>query len=155
MLHPYRNQELATLVVFVLRWFALPVVMTKTSLTSTFLNISPLFVVGGYYLSFFFIISHNFEGVHQYQDSKENFLRRQVASSSNVGGHFLCYINGGLNYQIEHHLFPRISHVYYPTIAPVVKEFCLRRGIPYTHFPSVLENVLSCSRHLYTMGTKF
>ena len=157
MLERHRNQELASILFFALRWVVLPIYMTKTSFTSTFLNISPLFIVGGYYLSFFFIISHNFEGVvHHFYNSREtpNFLRRQVSSSSNVGGPVLCFINGGLNYQIEHHLFPRISHVHYPTIAPVVREFCVSRGIPYVHFPTVLDNVYSCSKHLYAMGTK-
>ena len=155
MLERYRTQELASIVFFGARWIVLPIYMTKTSLASTFLNIAPLFVVGGYYLSFFFIISHNFEGVVQHHFSHQhhpNFLRNQVSSSSNVGGPFLCFINGGLNYQIEHHLFPRVSHVHYPTIAPVVREYCLARGIPYVHFPTVWENVYSCSRHLYVMG---
>lgn len=155
MLENYRNYELASILFFASRWLVLPVYMTHTSLTSTFLNISPLFMVGGYYLSFFFIISHNFEGVHHFDSGEPpNFLRRQVSSSSNVGGSFLCFVNGGLNYQIEHHLFPRISHVYYPKIAPVVREFCLSRGIPYVHFPTVWDNVLSCCRHLYAMGTR-
>jgi fatty acid desaturase (delta-4 desaturase) len=156
MLERHRNQELASILFFLSRWVVLPIYMTKTSFTSTFLNISPLFIVGGYYLSFFFIISHNFEGVvHHFHNSREtpNFLRRQVSSSSNVGGPVLCFINGGLNYQIEHHLFPRVSHVHYPTIAPVVREFCVSRGIPYVHFPTVWDNVSSCSRHLYAMGT--
>lgn len=103
---------------------------------------------------------------------------RQVASSSNVGGAYLCFLNGGLNYQIEHHLFPRycipltivfnfytmrtmiltynlsrIQHSHYPKIAPIVKEFCLSRGIPYHHFPTVFENFKSCVDHLYVMGT--
>ena len=45
----------------------------------------------------------------------------QIATSSNVGGSWLMHMNGGLNYQIEHHLFPRVNHCHYPTIAPVVR----------------------------------
>ena len=43
-------------------------------------------------------------------------------------GGWLC---GGLQYQIEHHLLPGISHVYYPQISELVKEFCRRQGLPY------------------------
>ena len=75
-----------------------------------------------------------------------------MISSSNVGGALLCFFNGGLNYQIEHHLFPRISHCHYPTIAPVVREFCEERKIPYVHFATVAENVSSCTRHLLDLG---
>ncbi len=79
-------------------------------------------------------------------------LSPQVVSSSNVGGRLLCHLNGGLNYQIEHHLFPRVSHVHYPTIAPVVRRFCEERGVPYVHFEGVGENVSSCALHLFDMG---
>eukprot|EP00096_Caligus_rogercresseyi_P013818 TRINITY_DN641_c0_g1_i2.p1 TRINITY_DN641_c0_g1~~TRINITY_DN641_c0_g1_i2.p1 ORF type:complete len:424 (-),score=104.55 TRINITY_DN641_c0_g1_i2:56-1327(-) len=113
-----------------------------------------MFMVAGYYLSLFFAISHNFEGVElNHEKEKPNsFLRNQVATSSNVGGEILCFLNGGLNYQIEHHLFPRISHCHYPKIAPIVKAFCQERNIPYVHFPSLLDNVNSAIRHLIFMG---
>jgi fatty acid desaturase len=48
-------------------------------------------------------------------EEDKSFLRRQVLTASNVGGSWLCFINSGLNYQIEHHLFPRIQHTHYPT----------------------------------------
>jgi fatty acid desaturase len=47
-------------------------------------------------------------------------------------GRFLC---SGVDYQIEHHLFPHISHVHYPTIAPMVKEYCEAHGYPYRSLP--------------------
>ena len=143
---------------FGFRWLVFPLMQQKSLVAAglTFLNIFPLFMVGGYYLAFFFIISHNFLGVHMFDKSSEtcteSFLYKQVASSSNVGGSFLCFINGGLNYQIEHHLFPRISHTHYPTIAPIVREFCLARKIPYRHFPTILENFTSCVAHLAKMA---
>jgi len=37
----------------------------------------------------------------------------------------------GLDYQIEHHLFPEICHVYYPEISPLVQEFCRDHNLPY------------------------
>jgi fatty acid desaturase (delta-4 desaturase) len=82
----------------------------------------------------------------------QSFLRKQVLSGSNVGGAWLCFLNGGLNYQIEHHLFPRIAHAHYPTIAPLVRQYCLSKGIPYVHFPTIQENVASCARHMYQLG---
>lgn len=81
-------------------------------------------------------------------------LRFQVITSSNVGGKFLCFLNGGLNYQIEHHLFPRMHHGHYPKIAPVVKQFCAEKGIPYQHFPTVSSNAWACAKHLLEMGTQ-
>jgi fatty acid desaturase len=46
-------------------------------------------------------------------------------------GQFLC---SGLDYQVEHHLFPNISHVYYPEISVVVQKFCVERGLSYRSY---------------------
>ena len=40
----------------------------------------------------------------------------------------------GLEFQIEHHLFPNLSHVYYPKLAPLVRDFCAQYGLPYRCF---------------------
>jgi len=44
---------------------------------------------------------------------------------------------GGSNYQIEHHLFPTMSHVHYPVIAPIVRSYCRENSIPYVHHPTL------------------
>jgi Fatty acid desaturase len=58
----------------------------------------------------------------------------------------------GLNYQIEHHLFPRIQHSHYPLIAPLVRTFCNKKNIPYVHFPTIGDNFAACVRHLMQLG---
>lgn len=141
--------------IFLTRWVLLPLFCSPYPVVQTFVQIFPLLGVGGYYLSFFFILSHNYDGVLQYDTyygEKLGLLKRQVLTSSNVGGTWLCELNGGLNYQIEHHLFPRIHHSHYPKIAPVVKAFCEKHRIRYTHFPSIRANVWSCMEHLTNMG---
>ena len=114
--------------------------------------------VAGGYLAFFFFLSHNFDGVHfvagagesgdQRYPERSGFLHQQASSSSNVAGEKLCALNGGLNYQIEHHLFPRVAHSHYPHIAPVVRAFCERHGAPYVHFDSVGANLASVFAYL-------
>ena len=140
---------------FHLRWTILPIYTTGS--LEVLSRVSLMYVVGGFYLSFFFIISHNFVGAHIFDSDSGNhdtqsFLYKQASSSSNVGGEFLCFLNGGLNYQIEHHLFPRVQHSHYPRIAPYVKEYCKKKRIPYVHFPTIYENLSSCISHLYYMG---
>ncbi|RNF26568.1 putative delta-4 fatty acid desaturase [Trypanosoma conorhini] len=111
------------------------------------------YAVGGMYLAFFFLISHNFTGVRKEGSSDGAcFLRAQVETSSSVGGWWLGQINGGLNYQIEHHLFPRVHHGYYYYIAPTVRNFCAERGISYVQFNTLWENVLSTVNHLSAYG---
>ena len=81
-----------------------------------------------------------------------SFLLQQAAASSNVGGPALCALNGGLNYQIEHHLFPRLHNGHYPAVAPIVKAWCKEQGYPYVHYPTVGENVRAMVRHLWRLG---
>ena len=172
LLRDHKWFEICTSMGFFFRWVSLPILSTLVrdgNILSTLGNIAPMFMVAGYYLAFFFLISHNFEGVHVFDSSKRppsssssssstnsnspnRFLYRQVVSSSNVGGAWLCFMNGGLNYQIEHHLFPRVSHCYYPMIAPIVQKYCESHHIPYVHFPTISDNVYACARHLYKMG---
>uniref|UniRef100_A0A0K2VHD0 Cytochrome b5 heme-binding domain-containing protein n=1 Tax=Lepeophtheirus salmonis TaxID=72036 RepID=A0A0K2VHD0_LEPSM len=148
----YRVIEVFSSVFFILRLMVFPIYQAPE--IQTVLSLSLMFIVAGYYLSLFFAISHNFEGVEMNMKNAKSssILRTQVATSSNVGGEILCFLNGGLNYQIEHHLFPRISHCHYPKIAPVVRQFCEERNIPYVHFPSVLDNINSAIKHLVFMG---
>jgi linoleoyl-CoA desaturase len=44
---------------------------------------------------------------------------------------FFSWYVGGLNFQVEHHLFPKICHVHYPALAPIVKETAEEFGVPY------------------------
>lgn len=61
-----------------------------------------------------------------------NFLQRQVLTSRNIrGGRAITWAMGGLNYQIEHHLFPRMPSVNLRHVRPIVRDFCAERDIPY------------------------
>ncbi len=64
----------------------------------------------------------------------------------------VAWLVGGLNFQIEHHLFPRISHVHYPAISTLVEETCREFGVRYVAFPSFRAGVASHFRWLRMMG---
>ena len=62
-----------------------------------------------------------------------DFLRRQVLMSRNISGTpFLDFMMGGLNYQIEHHLFPSMPRPHLRRAAPIIAEYCRDRGVTYT-----------------------
>lgn len=62
-----------------------------------------------------------------------DFLRRQVLMSRNVrGGLLIDFALGGLNYQIEHHLFPSMPRPNLKLVQPLVREYCARHGVTYT-----------------------
>lgn len=67
------------------------------------------------------------------RDSKIDFLRRQVLMSRNIrGGRLTDVAMGGLNYQIEHHLFPSMPRPNLRQVQPLVRDFCRAHGIHYT-----------------------
>jgi fatty acid desaturase len=84
--------------------------------------------------------------------SKVDFLRRQVLTSRNVIAHPItdfCY--GGLNYQIEHHLFPRLPRNKLREAQPIIRGFCRDHCIAY-HETSVLQSYKEILRHLHAVG---
>jgi linoleoyl-CoA desaturase len=78
----------------------------------------------------------------------------QVRSTVNFARHnpVLTWFLGGLNYQIEHHLFPRICHIHYPRISRLVESACKRHGLPYNEHRHVFAAVASHFRWLRQMG---
>ena len=65
--------------------------------------------------------------------SRQEFYLRQILSSANYpcGDDWTDFLHGGLNYQIEHHLFPDLSMLQYRRCQPLVKALCARHGVPY------------------------
>lgn len=66
----------------------------------------------------------------------------------------LTWVLGGLNYQIEHHLFPRVPHTHYARIAEIVRRNSEKHGIRYTAQPSLRFAIRSHFRHVRTMGRR-
>jgi fatty acid desaturase len=65
--------------------------------------------------------------------TKMDFLSKQVRTSRNIrGGRWMTIFMGGLNYQVEHHLFPSMARPHLAAAARMVREVCEREGIPYT-----------------------
>ena len=64
----------------------------------------------------------------------------------------LTWALGGLNFQIEHHLFPRVAHPHYPHIAEIVRRNAARHGIRYSVQPSLRGALRSHHRHLRALG---
>jgi fatty acid desaturase len=81
-----------------------------------------------------------------------DFLRKQVLTSRNVrGGRFTDFMLGGLNYQIEHHLFPSMPRANLRHAQPLVQQFCAGRGIPYCQ-TSAVGSYAQVIRHLHAVG---
>jgi linoleoyl-CoA desaturase len=64
----------------------------------------------------------------------------------------VCWLVGGLNFQVEHHLFPKISHVHYPAISKIIRKACAEYGIPYIEYPKTRLAIASHVSFLKQMG---
>src|ERR1700735_2845815 len=128
--------------------------------TVVFLVLSPVKGVGvivvqqglfGLYLGSSFAPNHKGMPILDASDSS-SFLRRQVLTSRNVRGGWLTDLAlGGLNYQIEHHLFPSMERPALRRSAPVILEFCRQHGLPYCE-ASLVGSYAQALRHLAIVG---
>jgi delta11-fatty-acid desaturase len=83
----------------------------------------------------------------------KNWYIHQVTTSNNFGSHWPHYYTSiGLNYQIEHHLFPTVNHCHLRDIQPIVKKLCAKHGIPYHHTGGYKEAIMGVYEHLREMG---
>jgi len=110
-------------------------------------------------LASLFALSHNFE--HSDRDPTKSFrktgepvcwFKSQVETSSTYGGWLSGALTGGLNFQVEHHLFPRMSSAWYPYIAPKVREICKKHGVQYVYYPWIWQNFISTFKYMHSVG---
>ena len=113
-------------------------------------------VVIGIVLAYVFQLAHAVEGPEFDAVGLEDKLIEtewavhQIKTTANFSPNnkFISWYVGGLNYQIEHHLFPRISHVHYSELSKIVREKCRQFQLPYHSFPTVTKAI---SSHIQTM----
>lgn len=111
-------------------------------------------------LALLFSLSHNFENsdrdpTAEYRKTgkKIDWFKAQVETSSTYGGAIAGYLTGGLNFQVEHHLFPRMCSAHYPYIAPTVRKICEKHGVRYAYYPWVWQNFISTVKYMHQAGT--
>jgi fatty acid desaturase len=127
---------------------ALLVVLTPVQAVAFALVQQGLF---GLYLGCSFAPNH--KGMPTLSEADElDFLRRQVLTSRNVrGSRFVDFLLGGLNYQIEHHLFPNMARPNLRHAQPLVREFCRQHDLPYTE-ATLFGSYTEAIRHLHAAG---
>ncbi|MEO0897358.1 MAG: acyl-CoA desaturase [Bacteroidota bacterium] len=87
---------------------------------------------------------------------ENNWAVHQLQTTCNFSPNskIMSWYVGGLNYQIEHHLFPNICHVHYPRIAKIVKETAKEFNLPYHVQPTFVHALVDHGKMLFAMGTK-
>lgn len=113
----------------------------------------------GLTLGIVFQLAHLIEGttVHNTGTNAGNmndWTIHQLSTTANFStkSKVVTWFAGGLNFQVEHHLFPRISHVHYPALNKIVKEVCSEFRVAYNEYPTFMSAVRSHVRYLKVLG---
>ena len=117
-------------------------------------------LVAGLVLSLVFQLAHTVEHTaFPMPDEVTNRLENewaihQIKTTANfaTNNKVISWLVGGLNFQIEHHLFPKISHIHYPAISKIIREACREYGIEYIEYPKMRYAVASHVAFLKQMG---
>jgi fatty acid desaturase len=145
----HRLAETALLVAHVAGYLTIVVLVLSPLRAAVFILVQQgLF---GLYLGCAFAPNHKGMPVLPAAD-RSDFLRRQVLTSRNVrGGRLTDLALGGLNYQIEHHLFPSMPGPNLGRAQTLVRAFCEQRGLPYCE-TSLAASYAQALRHLHTVA---
>lgn len=117
-------------------------------------------LTAGLILSIVFQLAHTVEDtqfpVPQMGTGKleDEWAVHQLKTTANFAtkNKFICWFVGGLNFQVEHHLFPRISHIHYPALNKIVKSTCREYNVIYIEYPRMCNAVASHIGFLREMG---
>ncbi len=117
-------------------------------------------VVAGFILSIVFQLAHTVEHTQfpvadaTTGNFADEWAIHQLKTTANFAtkNPVISWFVGGLNFQIEHHLFPKISHVHYPRISKIIKQACKEYGVVYVEYPLMIQAVASHVAFLRDMG---
>lgn len=162
---PLKKMKLADHLVFwgfkvfhIFLFVGLPIYMV--GFTSWLISFLIFTIVAGLVLSLVFQLAHTVEHTaFPMPDEKTNKMEdewavHQIKTTANfaTNNKLVSWLVGGLNFQIEHHLFPKISHIHYPAISKIIRQACQEYGIVYIEYPRVRYAVASHVAFLKQMG---
>jgi linoleoyl-CoA desaturase len=146
-------------IVYLAVMFGLPLWLTPFHFWQVLLGFFIMHWVASIILSFVFQMAHVVEGASQntgIKDIPEEWHVHQLKTTSDFArdNRLLSWYVGGLNFQIEHHLFPGICHIHYKQLAPLVEETAKAYNIPYNLKPSFTAAFASHIERLKELGLK-
>jgi linoleoyl-CoA desaturase len=115
----------------------------------------------GIFLSVIFQMAHSVEETifplanNEGVKLEDDWATHQLKTTANFAtkNKVLTWLVGGLNFQVEHHLFPKISHIHYPAISKIIKEVCREYQVPYLEHSRMRQAFASHYYHLKSLGT--
>jgi linoleoyl-CoA desaturase len=138
---------------------ALPMILLEITWYQLLTGFVTLHLTAGLILGIIFQLAHVVEETdHPTPDEKnmidEHWMIHEMVTTNNFArkNKLLCWYVGGLNFQIEHHLFPKVCSIHYPEISHIVEKTANEFGIPYNQHDTFLQAVASHYRTLKKFG---
>tara|TARA_R110001592_G_scaffold72390_2_gene221070 strand:+ start:35887 stop:36996 length:1110 start_codon:yes stop_codon:yes gene_type:complete len=126
----------------------LPIILLDVSWYIPLLGFVMMHVIAGFILSFVFQLAHVVDHVETKEVPAEKlmgdaFLEHQLKTTSDFArrSKLVGWFVGGLNFQVEHHLFPHICHIHYPAISEIVKKTAQDFNLPYYEHRTLVEAI--------------
>ncbi|HMR47385.1 MAG TPA: acyl-CoA desaturase [Bacteroidia bacterium] len=150
----------ATKIFYVLVFIVFPIY--NVGLIDTLLGYGLMVAVTGITIAVVFQLAHVVEDMPfvspegDVMKIESEWAVHQLQTTTNFAtkNKFISWLLGGLNFQVEHHLFPRISHIHYPSISKIVRQTCLEYNVQYKEFRTMRGALASHILHLRQMGRK-
>ncbi len=160
--NPLKNWTILVVskIIYFAIWIVTPMVM-GIAWWKVILGFVIMHYAAGLILSVVFQLAHVVEETHNPEPDQEgklqyNWAAHQLFTTANFApkNWLVNYFTGGLNHQIEHHIFPNISHIHYGKIAKIVRETAQEFNLPYNEFKTTREAIWSHFNHLRELGQK-
>ncbi len=140
-------------------FLVLPMLITPFTWWQVLIGFLAMHLACGFFLALTFQLGHLVEGpefphLPSTGVMPDTRIVHQLKTTANFAteGFVSNWLFGGLNFQIEHHLFPKICHVHYKRLAPIVRATAKEYGLPYHEYRTMLSATLSHLRYLKEAG---
>jgi len=147
---------------YVLYAVSFPLWWLNLSATSFLVGYCLVEVTSGFLLGITFYLAHCVENTFEFPDPQnaeihKSWAMHQMETTSNFAmkNKFITWFCGGLNFQIEHHLFPEICSIHYPDISRIVQRVSLRHQVHYKYYDDVWTAVKAHYRALKKLGNPY
>ncbi|HEX9729168.1 MAG TPA: acyl-CoA desaturase [Gemmatimonadales bacterium] len=161
---PYKNRrhprsEIVKLVVTKLVYYGwvvvIPLLVVDVPLWQFAIGFLAMHFTAGFILGVVFQLAHVVEGVDYPApdldgNMEDTWLIHEMRTTSDFArrSRVVCWYVGGLNFQVEHHLFPKVCSIHYPAISPIVEAVATKHGVPYHQHDTIGQAVASHYRML-------
>lgn len=150
---------LITKVLYVTIWIVVPMVFLDIAWYKILLGFFIMHYVAGVILSVVFQLAHIVDEADtplpdESGTMKNTWAIHQLFTTVNFGtkNKIVNWFTGGLNHQVEHHIFPNISHVHYTKISKIVRETAKEFNLPYNEYKTTRKAIISHFTHLKELG---